>query len=126
MEASWIVWTACSCQPLPPMVTRCSPLGASMVSDPRRVAILGSTGSIGRQALDVVRDYPDRFQVVALCAGSDSEPLRQQVEEFQPALVAVSELRDATWSTTGHVLSGQTALNDVAAEADADIVLVAT
>jgi 1-deoxy-D-xylulose-5-phosphate reductoisomerase len=97
-----------------------------MDSDPRRVAILGSTGSIGRQTLDVVRDYPSRFHVVALGAGSDSETLRQQVEEFQPSLVAVSELHDATWSIPGHVLSGPTALNDVAADVDADIVLIAT
>jgi 1-deoxy-D-xylulose-5-phosphate reductoisomerase len=97
-----------------------------MASGPRRVAILGSTGSVGRQALDVVRDLRDRFIVVALAAGSDSAMLRAQVDEFRPAAVAVSELRQLDWSTTGHLLAGPTALNDLVADVDADIVLVAT
>ncbi len=49
---------------------------------PKRVAILGSTGSIGRQALDVVRAHPDRLQVVALVAGSDSATLERQAAEL--------------------------------------------
>jgi len=48
----------------------------------RRVVILGSTGSIGRQALDVIRDNPDDFEVVGLAAGSKSEQLERQAEEF--------------------------------------------
>lgn len=48
----------------------------------RRVVILGSTGSIGRQALDVIRDNPDDFEVVGLVAGGKAEQLKQQVEEF--------------------------------------------
>ena len=48
----------------------------------RRVVILGSTGSIGRQALDVVRTNSDLFDVVGLCAGSDARSLEAQVEEF--------------------------------------------
>jgi 1-deoxy-D-xylulose-5-phosphate reductoisomerase len=90
------------------------------------VAILGSTGSIGRQALDVVRDLPNRFEVVALAAGSDSEVLRGQVAEFRPASVAVSELKATDWSTPGHLLAGPTALDDLVADVDADILLVAT
>ncbi len=49
---------------------------------PRRVVILGSTGSIGRQALDVVRTHPDLFEVVGLGAGSNEMLLRRQAEEF--------------------------------------------
>jgi 1-deoxy-D-xylulose-5-phosphate reductoisomerase len=97
-----------------------------MASGPRRVAILGSTGSIGRQALDVARDLPDRFRIVALAAGSDSDILRAQVAELKPSMVAVSDLRDAAWTVPGHLLTGPTALNDLAADVDADIVLVAT
>jgi 1-deoxy-D-xylulose-5-phosphate reductoisomerase len=97
-----------------------------MVSDPRRVAILGSTGSIGRQALDVVRQLPDQFRVVALGSRVDSDILRAQVLEFSPSLVAVSELCDETWSPPGHLLSGPGALNELAANAEADILLVAT
>ncbi len=48
----------------------------------RRVVILGSTGSIGRQALDVIRDNPDDFEVVGLAAGSQSEQLQRQADEF--------------------------------------------
>src|SRR5690349_6622111 len=108
------------------MVTRCSLLGAFMASGPRRVAILGSTGSIGRQSMDVVRDLPNRFEVVALAAGSDSDVLRGQVAEFRPASVAVSELKATDWSTPGHLLAGPTALDDLVADVDADILLVAT
>jgi 1-deoxy-D-xylulose-5-phosphate reductoisomerase len=97
-----------------------------MVNGRRRVAILGSTGSIGRQALDVIRDYPDQFEVVALGAGSDSEVMRAQVAEFHPAIVGVSRLLDDSWGVPGHVLSGEAALTDIACDVDADIILVAT
>ncbi|WP_376797400.1 1-deoxy-D-xylulose-5-phosphate reductoisomerase [Thermogemmatispora sp.] len=55
---------------------------------PRRIALLGSTGSIGRQTLDAVRCFPEHFEVVALAAHSNLSLLAQQVEEFAPALVA--------------------------------------
>jgi 1-deoxy-D-xylulose-5-phosphate reductoisomerase len=55
----------------------------------RRLTILGSTGSIGRQALDVVRSHPDRFEVVGLSAGTDAKLLGQQAAEFRPDLVAL-------------------------------------
>ena len=61
----------------------------------RRLTILGSTGSVGRQALDVVRAHPDRFDVVALSANSDAESLRQQAAEFEPERVAL-EAPDST------------------------------
>ncbi|WP_052891400.1 1-deoxy-D-xylulose-5-phosphate reductoisomerase [Thermogemmatispora carboxidivorans] len=55
---------------------------------PRRIALLGSTGSIGQQTLDVVRCFPEYFEVVALAAHSNLSLLAQQVEEFAPDLVA--------------------------------------
>jgi 1-deoxy-D-xylulose-5-phosphate reductoisomerase len=55
----------------------------------RRLTILGSTGSIGRQALDVVRAHPDRFEVVALSASSNAGALRAQAAEFSPAYVGL-------------------------------------
>jgi 1-deoxy-D-xylulose-5-phosphate reductoisomerase len=55
----------------------------------RRLVILGSTGSVGRQALEVVRAHPDRFDVVALSANSDAGLLRRQAAEFAPELVAL-------------------------------------
>jgi len=55
----------------------------------RRVAILGCTGSIGRQALDVIRTHPDLFEVTALAANSNADLLRAQAEEFSPEYVAL-------------------------------------
>jgi 1-deoxy-D-xylulose-5-phosphate reductoisomerase len=54
----------------------------------RRLTILGSTGSIGRQALDVVRAHPDRFNVVGLSASQNAELLERQAAEFEPDFVA--------------------------------------
>ncbi len=54
----------------------------------KKVAILGSTGSIGRQALDVVRQFPDRWEVVALAAGRSHDLLASQVMELEPAFVS--------------------------------------
>ncbi|HEV3472988.1 MAG TPA: 1-deoxy-D-xylulose-5-phosphate reductoisomerase, partial [Actinomycetota bacterium] len=53
-----------------------------IVNARRRVAVLGSTGSIGRQALDVLKMHPDRFELVALGAGSDTQALEQQARAF--------------------------------------------
>ena len=49
---------------------------------PRRVAVLGSTGSIGTQTLDVIRRHPDKLQVVALAAGTRAAELLDQAREF--------------------------------------------
>lgn len=55
----------------------------------RRLTILGSTGSVGRQALDVVRAHPDRFDVIGLSAASNAAALRAQAAELQPDCVAL-------------------------------------
>jgi len=57
----------------------------------KRLAILGSTGSIGVQALDVISRFPDRFEVVALSAGRNVARLAEQVARFRPRLVAVAD-----------------------------------
>ena len=54
----------------------------------RRLVILGSTGSIGRQTLDVVREAPDRYEVLGLAAGRNVRLLEEQVHEFRPRLSA--------------------------------------
>jgi 1-deoxy-D-xylulose-5-phosphate reductoisomerase len=96
----------------------------------RSLAILGSTGSIGTQALDVVRRSPDRFKVVGLAAGSGHELLVGQVREFVPPLVAIAdeeaakELTRQLGSVRGvEVLSGPGATEKLARETDADMVL---
>src|SRR5438046_8614408 len=63
----------------------------SQLPAPRKVVILGSTGSIGTQALDIIRRNPDRFRVVALAAGGGQpDLLARQAAEFGPAAVAVA------------------------------------
>ena len=53
----------------------------------RRIIVLGSTGSIGRQTLDIVRAFPDDFEVVGLAAGNNTELLTEQVAEFRPRYI---------------------------------------
>jgi len=98
-----------------------------MVTDrPIRVAILGSTGSIGRQALDVVRQLPDRFSVVALAAGQNVDELTRQVIEFTPSYAWAEadspSLRDALASTAGQWLP----MDDIALLPEVDVLLVGT
>ena len=89
----------------------------------RRLTILGSTGSIGRQALDVVRQYPDRFEIVGLCAGRDAEALAKQAEEFHPEYVAIeSTTTDPLHGLDAELLSGPGSAETLA-EAPADVVL---
>jgi 1-deoxy-D-xylulose-5-phosphate reductoisomerase len=96
----------------------------------RSVAILGSTGSIGTQALDVVRRNPDRFRVVGLGAGSSHELLVGQVREFMPPLVAIAdeEAAEELKAKLGSlrevdILSGPQAMETLARESESDMVL---
>ncbi len=57
----------------------------------KNIALLGSTGSIGRNVLAVVRQYPERFRVVGLAAGNNLALLKDQIEEFSPKLVSVAD-----------------------------------
>src|SRR5512134_1107845 len=59
------------------------------------VAVLGSTGSVGRSALDVIARFPRRFQVTALCAGMNAKRLGEQARRFRPSLVCLAEERCA-------------------------------
>ena len=69
-----------------------------MKNSARRLALLGSTGSIGQQALDVVRAFPDELEVVGLTAGNNLSLLSEQIAEFQPRFVSALrevEVKDA-------------------------------
>ena len=79
----------------------------------KRVAILGSTGSIGTQALDVIAQQRDRFDVVALAAGKQVEKLREQAAHFGARITATAQ-------------DGAAGLHRVAVESEPDIVLAAT
>jgi 1-deoxy-D-xylulose-5-phosphate reductoisomerase len=95
------------------------------------VAVLGSTGSIGQQTLDVVRAHPDRLNVVALAAGRRNlERLAAQVKEFSPDLVCVPDAEAAKslvseWGVRTRVVCGDEGLEEVARHPGADIVLTA-
>ncbi|MGH2766097.1 MAG: 1-deoxy-D-xylulose-5-phosphate reductoisomerase [Actinomycetota bacterium] len=96
----------------------------------RRLVILGSTGSIGTQALDVVRRNADRFEVVGLAAAQSRELLVGQIREFLPPVVAVTdeqaagELREALSGLRRvEVMAGADAAERLARDSDADMVL---
>jgi 1-deoxy-D-xylulose-5-phosphate reductoisomerase len=89
-----------------------------------RVAILGSTGSIGRQALDVIRGHPERFEVVGLSAWNNSDLLAQQVAEFRPRYVSAGR-PDELQRLLGEIAPPVCALEDIACAPEADIVLSA-
>ena len=71
----------------------------------KRLANLGSTGSIGVNTLDIIRQFPERFEVVSLSAGLNTQLLRQQILEFRPKIVSVlnKELADALKKDIGSV-----------------------
>jgi 1-deoxy-D-xylulose-5-phosphate reductoisomerase len=96
---------------------------------PRRLAILGSTGSIGRQTLDVVRAFPEAFQVVVLAARNNVDLLLEQVHEFQPALVVCTADDQETCrrvrDSLPDVLCSPDGLLAAATHPDIDIVVVA-
>lgn len=97
----------------------------------KRIAILGSTGSIGVNALDVVRRFRERFEVIGLSAGRNIELLREQALEFHPKIVSVakedgaSELRSELKDQGIQVECGETGLVEVSTHPDVDIVLSA-
>ncbi len=94
----------------------------------KRVAIIGSTGSIGVQALDVIRHNPDKLKVVALAAGSNARLLAEQVAEFKAEYAAVSD--SASYRELNHRCEcwtgqGMEAIAFLASLEDVDLVLVA-
>lgn len=97
----------------------------------KRISILGSTGSIGVNALDVVRRLQDRFQIIGLAAGKNVELLRQQALEFRPKIVSVADsrgaidLRSELESRGIRVVCGEEGSVEVATHPDTGIVLSA-
>ena len=96
-----------------------------------QLAILGSTGSIGTQTLDIVRQHPDRFSVFALTAHRSINLLIQQALEFNPAVVCIADeslyqpLRDALSDLPIQVLAGEKAIADMVTMPAIDIVVAA-
>lgn len=97
----------------------------------RQIALLGSTGSIGTQALDVVRDNTDRFEIYALVARQNVALLAQQAREFRPEVVVIADeqhyapLKEALADLPMKVWAGADAIADVVQMAPIDVVLTA-
>ena len=87
----------------------------------KNLVILGSTGSIGRQTLDIVRRFPQEFRVVGLAAGNNTKLLSQQIQEFKPKYIY-------SLATTNLPVSAATftSLSEMASIPEADMVIVAT
>ncbi len=90
----------------------------------KRLAILGSTGSIGRNVLEVVRQFPERFQVVGLAAGRNAALLAQQIQEFQPQLASVQD--DTVAGELRRLLGGVNSCRIITGIAGAKEVVTAT
>jgi 1-deoxy-D-xylulose-5-phosphate reductoisomerase len=97
------------------------------MNEPKPIVILGSTGSIGRQALEVARALPDRLRVVGLAAHSNVELFAQQVQEWQPEIVALSDpnaARQARELLSGYkVLCGSEGIEAVATYSQSTLML---
>jgi 1-deoxy-D-xylulose-5-phosphate reductoisomerase len=101
------------------------------VEQKKRIAIMGSTGSIGTQALDVIRMYPDELEVEILTAQTNDELLVKQALEFNPNAVVIGDearyekVKAALSSTDIKVFAGETALEEVAEFDSYDVMLAA-
>lgn len=97
--------------------------------DKKNIVILGSTGSIGEQVLDIVRDHSDRFNVLAISCSGSWQTLADQIREFQPkyALVcdesAYKAIKKKISGTDTEIIAGANKLTELASLVDADIVL---
>jgi len=97
----------------------------------KRLAILGSTGSIGTQTLDVVSQHPDRFSVAALSAGENLHLLIKQAREFRPSVVSIAnpkhynELKQSLSDLDIEILAGPGAAEQIAVMPEADTVVAA-
>ena len=101
------------------------------MQEKKGIAILGSTGSIGTQALEVLAAYPDYFDLQVLTAGKNADLLIEQALKFQPNAVVITDesqyqkVKDALWSADIHVYAGQEALCQVVESNEVHTVLTA-
>lgn len=96
----------------------------------KKLSIIGSTGSIGQSALEIVRKHPDRFKIVALAAGKNKELFKRQAEEFKPKVISLADEDDIRevkkeLSFSPKICCGDEGLLQVAVCADADMTVSA-
>ncbi|GAC1445562.1 MAG: 1-deoxy-D-xylulose-5-phosphate reductoisomerase [Chloroflexota bacterium] len=93
----------------------------------RNVVVLGSTGSIGRQTLDVIRLFPDRVQIFGLAAGTNVELLGEQAHQFRPKLVCVGAGADKNFGRgNANALRGDEGIVELVTHPEVDLVVVGT
>lgn len=96
---------------------------------PERIALLGSTGSIGTQALDIISKYPDRFVIEVLTAGNNIDLLIEQAHTYQPDSVVIAnsdlylKLKDGLQGTNIKVYAGNEAVEQVVTSSTVDVVV---
>ena len=96
-----------------------------MNSNKRKISIIGSTGSIGRQALEVIEKLQDKFEIIALTGGANVELLREQALKFKPKYVCVGNLKGEKLDIAGvKTLYGQEGLEEICSNKENDIILV--
>jgi 1-deoxy-D-xylulose-5-phosphate reductoisomerase len=97
----------------------------------KKISILGSTGSIGTQTLDVISQHPDKFRVVALAAGKNIDLLKEQILKFRPLAVSVEDEKSASLlasqisTSQTQILYGQDGAETLAQMNEADLVVSA-
>lgn len=90
----------------------------------RKISIIGSTGSIGTQALEVIEKLQDKFEIIALAGGSNVELLSKQAEKFKPKYICCSSHPELV-TCNAKILSGQDGLEQICSDKENDIILVA-
>lgn len=96
-----------------------------MNSNKRKISIIGSTGSIGRQALEVIEKLQDKFEIISLTGGANVELLREQALKFKPKYVCVGNSKGEKLDIAGvKTLYGQEGLEEICSNKENDIILV--
>lgn len=90
-----------------------------------KISILGSTGSIGTQALEVIEKLRDKFEIIALSGGSNIELLKQQAEKFHPKYICIGNSNEKLTLPNIEILYGQDGLEEICSNKENDIILVA-
>ena len=96
---------------------------------PERIALLGSTGSIGTQALDIISRYPEKFTVEVLAAGNNIDLLVQQAHKYRPDSVVIAnpdhylQLKECLQNTSTKIYAGEDAIEQIVASSNVDVVI---
>jgi 1-deoxy-D-xylulose-5-phosphate reductoisomerase len=98
---------------------------------PKRIALLGSTGSIGTQALDIISRYPEKFTVEVLVAGNNIDLLVQQAHKYKPDSVVIAnpdhylQLKECLQYTNTKIYAGNDAIEQIVSSSNVDVVIAA-